>query len=236
MSQIFDPLQDGISRVELLHYFGGDLDVVNDARASFERVSLELDDRDVKLIHYLIKHQHTSPLRGTVFKFKIKAPLFVARQWWKHVIASSHNDEQVGWNEKSFRYVQIDDANEFYIPATFRQQSASNKQASADPVPDEIAQQCREIYVEQCRSSYDAYQKLLSLGVAREQARGVLIPTVYTAWVWTVSLQALLHFIDLRLGKGAQNEIQAYARTLFELVQPIVPETIRAWEASGTNL
>ncbi len=225
-----DPLQDGKSRLELLSYMGSDLDIVNDARASFEKMSQTLDEKDIRLIHYLIKHQHTSPFRGVVFKFKIKAPLFVCRQWWKHVIASNHNDEQLGWNEKSFRYVPIDDADDFYIPTVFRVQSKNNKQATEGELDPEKTAQAIALYTAQCRASYEAYQSLLALGVGREQARGVLVPSVYTSWVWTVSLQALLHFIDLRKGEGAQQEIGAYARGLLSLIQDVVPQTIQAWE------
>lgn len=225
-----DPLNDGKSRIALLSHMGSDLDIVNDARASFDRISIDLDDKDIKLIRYLIQHHHTSPFRGVVFKFKVKAPLFVARQWWKHVIASSHNDEQVGWNEKSFRYVAIEDSEDFYVPATFRQQSKSNRQATFGEIPEDQNQQALNIYRAQCEASYKAYKDLLQLGVGREQARGVLVPSVYTAWVWTVSLQAVLHFIGLRKGEGAQQEIHFYADAIAQLIQPIVPQTIAAWE------
>lgn len=226
-----DPLADGKSRIELLAFMGSDLDIVNDARASFEKTSTELSDRDVKLIHYLVKHQHTSPFRGTVFKFKVKAPLFICRQWWKHAIASNHNDEQLGWNEKSFRYVEIDDSNEFYIPGTFRQQSKNNKQATEGQLPEESNRQAIDIYTQQCEASYQAYRSLLELGVGREQARGVLVPSVYTSWVWTASLQSALHFIELRRGAGAQSEIGAYAQAITTLLKPIVPVAMEAWEA-----
>lgn len=225
-----DPLKDGKSRIELLSSMGSDLDIVNDARASFDKVSTELDEKDVRLIRYLIQHHHTSPFRGVVFKFKVKAPLFVCRQWWKHVIASNHNDEQLGWNEKSFRYVAIDDAEDFYIPEFFRQQSKNNKQATFGALPEEQNQKALEIYANQCKASYQAYKDLLELGVGREQARGVLVPSVYTSWVWTVSLQALLHFVGLRKGEGAQQEIHFYAEAIEQLIQPIVPETIKAWD------
>lgn len=225
-----DPLYDGKSRIELIASMGSDLDIVNDARASFEKSSPELSDKDIKLIHYLIKHQHTSPFRGVVFKFKVKAPLYVCRQWWKHVIASNHNDEQLGWNEKSFRYVAIDDSNEFYIPQVFRQQAKSNKQATEGALDEVANQQAIDLYAAQCRASYETYQSLLNLGVGREQARGVLVPSVYTSWVWTVSLQAVLHFIGLRQGAGAQSEIGAYAQAIQTLIKPIVPVAIAAWE------
>ena len=145
------------------------------------------------------------------------------------MIASNHNDEQLGWNEKSFRYVSIDDSNEFYIPTTFRQQSKNNKQATTGSLEDDLNNKAIAIYQEQCKKSYQAYTELLELGVGREQARGVLIPSVYTSWVWTVSLQALLNFIGLRLGAGAQSEIGAYAEAIVELIQPIVPVSMEAW-------
>ncbi|MGF1590500.1 MAG: FAD-dependent thymidylate synthase [Pleurocapsa sp.] len=224
-----DPLNDGKSRIELIDSMGNDLSIVNDARASFEKSSVQLSDRDIKLINYLIKHQHTSPFRGVVFKFKVKAPLYVCRQWWKHVIASNHNDEQLGWNEKSFRYVAIDSGNEFYIPQTFRQQSKNNKQATVGSLAEDLNHKAIAIYQAQCENSYQAYSQLLELGVGREQARGILIPSVYTSWVWTVSLQALLNFIGLRLGAGAQSEIGAYAQAIIELIEPIVPVSMAAW-------
>ncbi len=226
-----EPLKDGKSRIELIDSMGNDLSIVNDARASFEKTSQKLNDKDIKLINYLIKHQHTSPFRGVVFKFKIKAPLYICRQWWKHVIASNHNDEQLGWNEKSFRYVSIDDSNEFYIPQTFRKQSKSNKQATSGELEVSNNSKAIAIYEQQCQASYEAYAKLLALGVGREQARGVLVPSVYTSWVWTVSLQALLNFIDLRRGAGAQSEIGAYAQAIIELIEPIVPVSMEAWSS-----
>jgi thymidylate synthase (FAD) len=226
---VLDPLQDGKSRLELIDYMGNDLSVVNDARASFDKASEELTVKDVKLIKYLITHQHFSPFRGVVFKFKVKAPLYVCRQWFKHLLASNHNDEQFGWNEKSFRYTTINDSDEFYIPEIFRQQSKDNKQATEGELS--VLANCTaiEIYKKECESSYLAYHKLLNLGVGREQARGILVPSVYTSWVWTVSLQALMNFVALRLGDGSQSEIKKYAECILELVTPIVPESVEAW-------
>ena len=137
----------------------------------------------------------------------------------------------MGWNEKSFRYVAIDDSNEFYIPQTFRKQAKSNKQATSGDLEESNNLEAIAIYEQQCQASYEAYSKLLDLGVGREQARGVLVPSVYTSWVWTVSLQALLHFIDLRRGAGAQSEIGAYAQAIIELIKPIVPVSMEAWSS-----
>jgi thymidylate synthase (FAD) len=226
MNNYQDPLGDGKSRIELIDSMGDELSIVNDARASFEKISEELTMKDIKLIEYLLKHHHTSPFRGVVFKFKVKAPLYVCRQFWKHVIASNHNDEQLGWNEKSFRYVDVDDSDEFYIPQVFRKQSKNNKQDTFGSLEFDSNQEAIAIYEQQCQASYQAYTKLRELGVGREQARGVLVPSVYTSWVWTVSLQALLHFIALRQGSGAQGEISAYASAIAFLITPIVPTVI----------
>jgi hypothetical protein len=128
-----DPLGDGKSALCLLDSMGNSLSVVNDARQSFAAESTEWTDRDGKLLRYLAKHHHTSPFRGVVFKWSVKAPLFIARQWWKHAVASTFVDDQLGWNEKSFRYCAADEA-EFYIPTEFLQQSDNNRQASAGPL------------------------------------------------------------------------------------------------------
>jgi thymidylate synthase (FAD) len=225
-----DPLNDGKSRIELINWMGSDLDVVNDARASFTKHSDFLDEKDIKLIRYLIANNHTSPLRGVVFKFKVKAPLYVCRQWWKHVIASNHNDEQLGWNEQSFRYTEVADSADFYIPKEFRLQAKDNRQSSEGSLDPFLTADLRDLYETACTTTYEVYERFLSLGVSREQARGVLVPSVYTQWVWTTSLQSVLHFLGLRLGKGAQSEITAYAEAIRTLILPSVPETLKAWE------
>lgn len=229
---IHDPLEDNKSNIQLIDQMGSDLSIVNDARSTFEVESRELTEKDVKLLKYLIKHQHTSPFRGVVFKFRVKAPLFVCRQWWKHIVASNHNDEQLSWNEKSLRYTSIKDHNEFYIPKQFRKQAKVNKQATEGILEPALNNKAVEIYEKECRSSYETYSTLLELGVGREQARGVLVPSVYTSWVWTTSVQALIYFMKLRQGNEAQYEIQAYANSIFELVYPFIPVTIDNWMSS----
>jgi thymidylate synthase (FAD) len=191
---------------------GDDLSIVNDARISYGKESNQLDEKDIKLINYLAKHNHTSPFRGVVFKFKVKAPLFVCRQWWKHVVASNHNDEQLGWNEKSLRYVDMTKNVEFYVPELFRKQSPTNKQAGVELINIEHMSTAYGLYDEQCKRCHEVYTYLLELGVCKEQARGVLPTSVYTSWVWTASLQAVLNFLILREGEGAQEEIRQYAR------------------------
>jgi len=232
----FDPLQDGKSHLSLLGVLGSDKDVVEDARTSFatERTT-EMTKKDIKLLSYLIKNKHTSPLRGSVMKFRVKAPLFICRQWWKHVVASAVTEAQLGWNEQSFRYTEVADGGEYYVPEVFRQQSASNRQATEGQVSEEDALLAWKLYHNACDESYSAYKQLLHIGVGREQARGVLAPAFYTTWVWTASLQSVLHFVGLRKGHGAQSEIAAYAECIEMLVDDFFPFSLTAFNEAGRS-
>lgn len=227
-----DPLSDGISSLRLLDYMGSSIDIVNDARQSFDAESPEFTPRDQKLLNYLVKHKHTSPFRGVVFKWQVKAPLFVARQWWKHVIGGTYANDQLGWNEKSFRYCVADDE-EFYMPNTFRQQSKNNKQASSGPLNGRGQGVAEAAYSDALLVMKDAYKTLLAAGVSKEQARGILPTCHYTSFVWTCSLQALLHFLSLRLPEDSQWEIRAYADHMAEIAEPIVPEAFDAFYENG---
>jgi thymidylate synthase (FAD) len=225
---MLDPLGDGKSSLRLLDSMGNSLSVVNDARQSFAGESAEWTERDGKLLRYLAKHHHTSPFRGVVFKWSVKAPLFIARQWWKHTVASTFVDDQLGWNEKSFRYCAADEA-EFYIPIEFLQQSEDNRQASAGPLPSRSQSLAFAQYAQAVEACKQAYAGLLLTGVSKEQARAILPSALYTSFVWTCSLQALFHFISLRIGHGAQGEIVAYAKALLELGRPVAPEAFDAF-------
>jgi thymidylate synthase (FAD) len=227
-----DPLGDGKSSLRLLDSMGNSLSVVNDARQSFAAESTEWTERDGKLLRYLAKHHHTSPFRGVVFKWAVKAPLFIARQWWKHTIASTYVDDQLGWNEKSFRYCAADEA-EFYIPMEFMQQSEDNRQASAGPLPSRSQALALAQYAQAVEACKQAYAGLLLTGVSKEQARAILPSALYTSFVWTCSLQALFHFISLRIDHGAQGEIVAYAKALLELGHPVAPEAFDAFAANN---
>jgi thymidylate synthase (FAD) len=223
-----DPLGDGKSSLRLLDSMGNSLSVVNDARQSFDAESAEWTERDGKLLRYLAKHHHTSPFRGVVFKWQVKAPLFIARQWWKHVVASTFVDDQLGWNEKSFRYCAADEA-EFYVPIEFLQQSEDNRQASAGPLAGTSQALALAQYAQAVEACKQAYAGLLLIGVSKEQARAILPSALYTSFAWTCSLQALFHFISLRISHGAQGEIVAYAKALLELGRPVAPEAFDAF-------
>lgn len=231
---ILDPLGDGISHLELVDSMGNSLSVVNDARQSFDTKSAEWTEKDGKLLNYLARHNHTSPFRGVVFKWFVKAPLFVARQWYKHAVASTYVSDQLGWNEKSFRYCSAQDE-QFYVPAQFRWQSENNRQASAGPMEGDDALIALLQYTDAIQACQQAYGALLALGVSKEQARGVLPTCHYTSFVWTCSLQALFHFISLRRGEGAQSEITLYANALLELGRPVAPEAFDAFASNNYN-
>lgn len=208
----------------------GDLLAVNAARVSFGRKHSTLEKGDRSLIDYLVKHKHDSPFRHVQMTFRIKAPEFVLRQWYKHVVGIAYTPEREpdhAWNEISGRYVEYPD--EFYIPETFRRQSKDNKQATTDESI-ESSQEALELYKQTTQTSYQAYKSLIDLGVGREIARTVLPLSFYTEVLWTASLQAVLNFITLRDHDGAQHEIRLYAQALRELVKNVSPITMEAWE------
>lgn len=212
-----DPLKDGISSVELLRVSGSDLDIANAARVSYGRVSTTISDRDSKLIGFLMEHDHTSPFEHNQLSFRIKAPIFVARQWMRHRMNS--------YNEISYRYVTV--KTEFYIPKEFRYQDTVNKQSSNGAFFDESLS---TLYKQALDASYKVYEQLLEAGVCREQARALLPVGVYTEFIFTCNMHSLMHFMKLRLSHGAQSEIRDYAKALLRLAIPHFPVTLNAWQ------
>lgn len=212
--------------VRLVNVMGSDVDVVNAARASFDRQVDQLEERDVNLINYLVKNRHDSVLRHCTMTFEVYAPMMVKNQWIKHIVASTHLDEQFGWNEVSRRYVV--DKPEYYIPPFWRSYPENTKQGSGDAITDDA--HIRELYDDFIEYADNLYYRLMDLGVAPEQARLVLPGyAVYVRWRWTASLQAILNFIDLRLGHGAQAEITQYAEVVADNVKNHFPITTAAW-------
>lgn len=212
-----DPLCDGISSVELVRVSGSDLDIVNAARVSYGKVSTTVTDRDKKLISFLMEHSHTSPFEHNQLSFRIKAPIFVARQWMRHRMNS--------YNEISYRYVKA--ALEFYIPPKWRSQDTKNKQASIGSFDNaEFTQK----FTESIQHSVAAYEYLLENGVGREIARSVLPLCTYTEFIFTCNLHSLMHFLKLRLHAGAQYEIRMYAQTLLKLALPHFAISLGEWK------
>ena len=214
--------------IELVDSLGDDLTPVNAARVSFDGFSKEFTDKDRKLSRFLIKHKHHSPFRHQHAMFIIKAPEFVMRQWYKHVVGiettSSHVTKDHAWNEISGRYVPYD---EFYEPKEFRKQSDDNKQASDGLVDDQVTATMK--WREAQTKTIETYKELLDMGMAREQARSILPLTVYTKVWWTASFQSMMNFIELRDEATSQVEIQEYARALKKIVLTLFPESSKLW-------
>ena len=214
--------------IELVDTLGDDLTPVNAARVSFDGFSETFSDKDRKLSKFLIKHKHHSPFRHQHCMFILKAPEFVMRQWYKHVVGiettSSHVTKDHAWNEKSGRYVPYD---EFYEPTEFRKQSQDNKQASDGLIKDQISATIK--WRETQMKTIETYNQLLDMGVAREQARSILPLTVYTKVWWTASFQSIMNFIELRDESTSQVEIQLYAKALKEIMLQTFPETTKLW-------
>jgi thymidylate synthase (FAD) len=200
----------------------GDLEIVRNARASYDANWRTGDeDKDAKLLNYLTKNRHTSPFEAMGFTFEIKAPIFVLRQWHRHRTWS--------YNEVSARYAELPE--EFYVPAVeqLTTQSESNKQMrTAERHPD--ATYYREMMELHGKEAFRRYKIMLSAGVPRELARGVLPLNTYSRMFATVDLHNLFHFLTLRLHEHAQYEIRVYAEALLALIEPICPVAVAAFK------
>ena len=218
--------------VRLVDVLGDDLSVVNAARVSYDKEVTSLEERDVKLLSFLIKNGHTSPFRHAALTFEVYAPLFVARQWWKYAVSSTHVDEQNGWNESSRRYITEEE--KFYIPLPhqWRSKPANSKQGSDAPVDEEIGQKYFEMLCQAVVDGTEAYHMAMEDGIAPEIAR-LFLPAygMYVRWRWTVSLQGVINFLDQRLEDDAQYEIQQYARAIRELTYTAFPRVVDAYES-----
>ena len=219
---------DNIGKVELVQSMGEDITVVNSARVSFGVQKDLLDEKDKKLINYLIKHKHTSTLEHNVATFRIKVPLFVRSQHHRHRTWS--------YNEVSRRYTDAD--LQFYIPTSYRTQHNSNRQASnsndfINPQMDVYnieleSRLCNEAVSHHIDNSLLLFEDMIKKGVAREQARMILPQNLYTEYYATANLNNILKFIELRTHEGAQWEIQQYALKLLDLAEEAAPYAIKA--------
>ena len=219
---------DEIGKVELVDFMGSDLTIVNSARVSFGKHKNEIDDKDKKLINYLVKHRHTSTFEHNVATFRFVVPLFVRSQHHRHRTWS--------YNEISRRYTDVD--MKFYEPTTFRTQHESNRQAS------NINDTCNPLISTSSISGGDSasylvrrhhtrclklYNNLIEVGICREQARGVLPQNMYTEYYGTCNLNNLLKFIDLRTHEGAQWEIQKVAEAVLEIITDLWPTAVTSF-------
>ena len=194
-----------------------DLSVVNSARVSFGRRKEEMDESDQGLIRFLMRERHGTPFEHNSFRFHIRAPIFVVREWMRHRIGS--------FNEFSMRYARATD--DFYVPEPedVRTQVGKPGAYSFDPVDPELAERTREELQAVYEQAYSAYERLVELGVARELARSVLPVGAYTEFYWTVNARALMNFISLRSSDSAQREIRRYAEACETFLAEKMPVT-----------
>jgi len=205
---------------------GDDLSSVNAARVSYDKEAQELSPRDEKLLGFLLREGHTSPFRHAAVCYEVYAPLFVARQWWKYAVASSHVDDQNGWNESSRRYITEEPV--FHIPGIgeWRMKPENSKQGSGDFFGASQGMAFTARLQNLIDYSLAEYEAALEDGVAPEQARLFLAAYgMYVRWRWTTSLQGVLHFLGQRLEHDAQREIQEFAKAVKELTYPLYPVT-----------
>ncbi len=207
--------------IALVEFGGGDEMVVKAARISYGK-ELKGKEQDRKLINYMMRHNHGTPFEHSFFIFHVKAPIFVARQWFRHRIGS--------FNEISGRYVEY--AEEFYIPQKLRVPHPQNKQASVE-AEIEGEKELIRLYENSIKSSYESYKKLIHSGVAREIARAVLPLALYTQFYWTVNPRSLMNFINLRVSEDAQWEIRQYAERIVFFFKDKMPWTFSAFVQYG---
>ena len=202
-----------------------DLSVVNGARVSFARHKDEMDESDEGLIRFLMRDRHGTPFEHNSFRFHIRAPIFVTREWMRHRIGS--------FNEFSLRYARATD--DFYNPEADDGRSQVGKPGaySFEPVSDEIAEATREKLLAVYEAAYLAYEQLVELGVARELARCALPVGAYTEFYWTINARSLMNFISLRNSETAQREIRRYAQACELFLEQLMPVTYAAFVASG---
>lgn len=203
-------LNTGFVRLESVD--GDDLRIVQAARVSYRGVA-KGDEKDKKLIAFLMNNGHETPFEHVTFTFHIKCPIFVARQWFRHRWAS--------YNEVSGRYTVFKD--DFYLPTHFRTQKGKNYEY--ENLPEEQCNDLNTKFENFHKWIYNFYTKLLEQGVAKEQARMILPQSMYTEFYWTVNARSLMNFLKLRVDDHAQWEIRQYAVTLLDFFVDNLPWT-----------
>jgi thymidylate synthase (FAD) len=202
-----------------------DLSVVNSARVSFGRRRTEMDDADAGLIRFLMRERHGTPFEHNAFRFHVRCPIFVAREWFRHRVGS--------FNEFSMRYAKATD--DFYVPEPedVRQQVGKPGAYSFEPVDDELAERTREELQAVYEHAFETYERLVAAGVARELARAALPVGAYTEFYWTVNARALMNFVSLRAAEAAQREIRRYAEAVETFLEQRMPVTHAAFVTNG---
>jgi thymidylate synthase (FAD) len=218
-SRTIEVLDHGFVRLD--ESMASDLSVVNAARVSFARRKEEMDDSDRGLVRFLLRDRHGTPFEHNAFRFHVRAPIFVAREWFRHRVGS--------FNEFSMRYARATD--DFYVPDAddVRTQVGKPGSYSFDPVEPDVAEATREELRSVYETAFAAYERLVELGVARELARSVMPVGAYTEFYWTVNARSLMNFVSLRAAETAQREIRRYAEACERFLAEEMPVTYQAF-------
>lgn len=220
------PIASPYGSVRLDAFMADDLSVVNSARVSFDKHSSELDSAGIGLINFLMRERHGTPFEHNSFRFHIKCPIFVAREWFRHRIGS--------FNEFSARYSEMPP--EFYVPTSENVRTQKGKPGAYvfEPITDEtLRESARKAISLNIEQSIRTYEMLIQGGVAKELARSVLPVAMYTQFFWTVNARSLMNFLSLRTADAAQLEIREYADDIERLFKDKMPITYAAWIANG---
>jgi thymidylate synthase (FAD) len=211
--------------VRLDDAMASDLSVVNAARVSFARRREEVDEADAGLIRFLMRDRHGTPFEHNAFRFHVRCPIFVAREWFRHRVGS--------FNEFSMRYAKATD--DFYIPEPedVRSQVGKPGAYTFETVDPELAEQTREDMRAVYEAAFATYERLVEQGVAREVARAVLPVGAYTEFYWTLNARSLMNFVSLRAAETAQREIRRYAEAVELFLEQQMPITHAAFVANS---
>lgn len=211
--------------VRLDDVMASDLSVANAARVSFARRKEEMDDADAGLIRFLMRERHGTPFEHNAFRFHVRCPIFVAREWFRHRVGS--------FNEFSMRYAKATD--EFYVPEPedVRSQVGKPGAYTFETVDPELAEQTREDMRAVYEAAFATYERLVEQGIAREVARAVLPVGAYTEFYWTLNARSLMNFVSLRAAETAQREIRRYAQAVERFLEQQMPITHAAFVANN---
>lgn len=204
--------------IELTAYCADDLSVVNAARVSFNSQTDTMTEKDEGLIRFLMREKHGTPFEHNYLRFRVKAPIFVFREWHRHRVGHSYNE----W---SARYSRL--APEFYIPevGTVVTQVGKPGNYSFEQLDEESATTYRKWLQDSCNLAYELYEKSMELGVARQQARAFVPVTMYSEMIWSCNARSLMHFLELRNNPNAQMEIREYAQVAELIFSDLMPVT-----------
>lgn len=217
-------IENGKGFVELQSVFGSDREIAEAARVSLGNETREYsEDRDRRLIRYLLRHRHTSPFEMAEVKLMIQCPIYVWRQWVRHRTASI--------NEISGRYTEIEDNVDLFREGDWRKTDPDIKQGSSqERLQPETGRALMLTFARAADRCFEAYKTALDSSVCKEQARTILPLAAYTRAIWKIDLHNLMHFLHLRLAPNAQEETRKYAQAVLDLVRPHFPMTFEAWE------